>query len=96
MVLCFCGRVAIVRTAWTSTNPGRRFHACPKQGSRCGFLGWIDPPMCARSVDIIPGLLRNINKHEIANSNLMEETTKWMKYFLASWVMFLVVWLVKS
>nr|KAJ0203627.1 hypothetical protein LSAT_V11C500235730 [Lactuca sativa] len=22
------------------------FYACPKIGSRCGFLGWVDPPMC--------------------------------------------------
>nr|KAJ0193577.1 hypothetical protein LSAT_V11C800404450 [Lactuca sativa] len=30
MVLCFCGNVVVVRTSWTSRNPGRRFYACPK------------------------------------------------------------------
>nr|KAJ0227109.1 hypothetical protein LSAT_V11C100021930 [Lactuca sativa] len=54
MVMCFYGRVAVVHTSWTSTNPGRRFHSCPQQGYRCIFLGWTDPPMCARSMLIIP------------------------------------------
>nr|KAJ0194917.1 hypothetical protein LSAT_V11C700379180 [Lactuca sativa] len=61
MVLCFCGNVAVVRTSWTSRNSTRRFYACPKMGSRCGFLGWFDPPMCQRSTVIIPGLLRTMN-----------------------------------
>lgn len=30
----------------------------------CGFLEWIDPPMCKRSVQIIPGLLNKINMFE--------------------------------
>nr|KAJ0212668.1 hypothetical protein LSAT_V11C400219700 [Lactuca sativa] len=61
MVLYFCGNVAVVQTSWTSQNPGRRFYACPKMGSTCGFLGWVDPPMCQRSTFIIPGLLRTMN-----------------------------------
>nr|KAJ0218705.1 hypothetical protein LSAT_V11C300109430 [Lactuca sativa] len=65
MVLCFCGNVAVVRTSWTSRNPGRRFYACPKMGSRCGFLGWFDPPMCQRSTVIIPGPLRTMNRYEV-------------------------------
>ncbi|KAL4585615.1 hypothetical protein LXL04_010238 [Taraxacum kok-saghyz] len=64
MVFCYCGRVAIVRTSWTDTNPGRRFHCCPKQVSRCAFFAWLDPPMCARYAMIIHGLLRNINNGE--------------------------------
>ncbi|KAL8261430.1 hypothetical protein R6Q59_025479 [Mikania micrantha] len=32
----------------------------------CGFVGWRDPPMCSRSVDIIPCLLRKNNMHEEA------------------------------
>ncbi|CAH1437870.1 unnamed protein product [Lactuca virosa] len=42
-------------------NPGRRFFACPMNDSVCGFIGWLDPLMCARSKAIIPGLLRNLN-----------------------------------
>ena len=30
----------------------------------CGFFRWIDPPMCARSKAIIPGLLRRIREME--------------------------------
>nr|KAJ0228174.1 hypothetical protein LSAT_V11C100031460 [Lactuca sativa] len=65
MVLCFCGNVVVVRTSWTSRNPGHRFYTCPKMGSRCGFLGWVDPPMCQRSTVIIPGLLRTMNRYEV-------------------------------
>lgn len=30
----------------------------------CGFLEWIDPKMCKRSIQVILGLLMNINKYE--------------------------------
>ena len=30
----------------------------------CGMLQWIDPKMCKRSLQIIPGLLKKINKLE--------------------------------
>nr|KAJ0192462.1 hypothetical protein LSAT_V11C800402040 [Lactuca sativa] len=83
MVLCFCGNVAVVRTSWTSRNPGRRFYACPKMGSRCGFLGWFDPPMCQRSTVIIPGLLRTMNRYEV-------EVGQLKMCLLASWVLFML------
>ncbi|KAL8244416.1 hypothetical protein R6Q59_010674 [Mikania micrantha] len=63
MAMCYCGRLATVRTFWTDQNPGRRFYSCPNEASRCrGFLGWLDPPMCPRATVIIPGLLRSKNK----------------------------------
>nr|GEV05529.1 hypothetical protein [Tanacetum cinerariifolium] len=31
-------------------------------GEKCPFLGWVDPPMCLRVVNIIFGLLRNRNQ----------------------------------
>ncbi|KAL4577268.1 hypothetical protein LXL04_013373 [Taraxacum kok-saghyz] len=40
---------ALMRTSWTDLNPGRRFWGCPKPYSTCGFIGWIDGPMCERS-----------------------------------------------
>ncbi|KAL4579103.1 hypothetical protein LXL04_015238 [Taraxacum kok-saghyz] len=76
MVLCFCGRIAIVRTSWTSTNPGRRFHSCPQTYSRCDFIGWVDPLMCVRSTAIIPGLLRKMNKQDEVNHDLKVEVEK--------------------
>ncbi|KAL4591527.1 hypothetical protein LXL04_004495 [Taraxacum kok-saghyz] len=48
MVVCFYGGIVILKTSWTSTNPGCRFHSSPQINSRCDFSGWIDPPMCAR------------------------------------------------
>ncbi|KAL8232537.1 hypothetical protein R6Q57_002315 [Mikania cordata] len=65
MAMCYCGRLATVRTSWTDQNPGRRFYSCPNEASRCqGFLGWLDPPMCPQATVIIPGLLRSKNKLE--------------------------------
>ncbi|KAK4400195.1 hypothetical protein Sango_1125600 [Sesamum angolense] len=59
---CHCGRPAVMRTAWTNENPGRRFHSCRnyKRGG-CRFFAWEDPPICQRARTIIPGLLRRIN-----------------------------------
>ncbi|PWA20742.1 zinc finger, GRF-type [Artemisia annua] len=63
MVTCFCGTQTRVRTSWTNVNPGRRFHSCSEIfGTDCGFFDWLDPPMCAWSVQIIPGLLRSRNQ----------------------------------
>ncbi|KAM0004938.1 putative transcription factor GRF family [Helianthus debilis subsp. tardiflorus] len=63
-VVCACGSTTIIRTSWTATNPGRRFHCCAREGSNCGFVSWAEPPLCARATEIIPGLLRSINSHE--------------------------------
>ncbi|KAL8248771.1 hypothetical protein R6Q59_005639 [Mikania micrantha] len=65
MVVCHCGRFAIVRTSWTNQNPGRRFYSCPMQGTKCRFIGWVDPPMCPRSKEIIPDLLKSKNKVDL-------------------------------
>ncbi|GKD34909.1 zinc finger, GRF-type containing protein [Tanacetum coccineum] len=62
---CTCGLEAVIRTSWTNRNPGRRFYGCPTLSPTCvNFLGWYDPPMCQRSVQIIPGLWRSRNKLE--------------------------------
>ncbi|CAI9271160.1 unnamed protein product [Lactuca saligna] len=64
MVVCFCGKLALVKTSWTALNPGRRFYVCPTKDSICRFIGWVDAPMSPRCKTIIPGLLRNINMLE--------------------------------
>nr|KAJ0206247.1 hypothetical protein LSAT_V11C500249780 [Lactuca sativa] len=84
MVLCFCGKMAIIRTSWTDKNPGRRFCGCPTEGSKCRFIGWYDGPMCERSNAIIPGLLRTINK-------VKAHTTRLKIYLLCSWIFFVYV-----
>lgn len=43
---CYCGNWAIHRTAWTSTNAGRRFAVCSSRS--CNYFLWLDPPLCYR------------------------------------------------
>ncbi|PWA63815.1 zinc finger, GRF-type [Artemisia annua] len=83
MVVCTCGKPAVVKTSWTNRNPGRRFFGCPTIGSNCPFLGWLDPPICPRSVEIIPGLLRRIND--------FQEEEEWKKVLNNHYLMDLVL-----
>ncbi|GJT13660.1 zinc finger, GRF-type containing protein [Tanacetum coccineum] len=65
MVRCSCDLEAVIRTSWTNRNPDRRFYGCPTLSPTCvNFLRWFDPPMCQRSVQIIPSLLRSHNELE--------------------------------
>ncbi|KAL4580849.1 hypothetical protein LXL04_017054 [Taraxacum kok-saghyz] len=91
MVLCFCGRNALMRTSWTDLNPGRRFWGCPKPYSTCGFIGWIDGPMYERSKHVFPGLLRSLNRVERSLEKSKEETRKMKIYMFCSWVVFVAV-----
>ncbi|PWA64044.1 zinc finger, GRF-type [Artemisia annua] len=79
MVLCACGLQCVVRTSWTNRNPGRRFYSFPTYNSRCPFIGWVDPPMCDRSLDIIPGLLRTRDALEDALA-LEQEKADWEEH----------------
>ncbi|KAJ9535355.1 hypothetical protein OSB04_un001533 [Centaurea solstitialis] len=88
MVICDCGSIAIIRTSWTSTNPGRRFYCCSIKGSKCRFLGWVDGPMCPRSIQIIPGLLRSKNEVEAALKSTASQARKWKLMCFISWVAF--------
>ncbi|GJW15808.1 hypothetical protein Tco_0019941 [Tanacetum coccineum] len=51
-----CGLEAVIRISWTNRNPSRRFYGCPTL--------WFDPPMCQKSVQIIPSLLRSRKEFE--------------------------------
>ncbi|KAL4564507.1 hypothetical protein LXL04_028571 [Taraxacum kok-saghyz] len=82
---------ALMRTSWTDLNPGRRFWGCPKPYSTCGFIGWIDGPMCERSKRVIPGLLRTLNSVERSLEKSKEETRKMKIYMFCSWVLFVAV-----
>nr|KAJ0221324.1 hypothetical protein LSAT_V11C200069610 [Lactuca sativa] len=85
---CFCANLMDLTKPWSS------FLCMPKMvskiilgydisGSRCGFLGWVDPPVCQRSTVIIPELLRTMNRYEV-------EVGKLKMCLLASWVLFLL------
>ncbi|GFP80426.1 hypothetical protein PHJA_000186000 [Phtheirospermum japonicum] len=65
---CHCDgeKTLNLKTSWTKRNPGRRYWACPKYGTNgyCGIFIWLDGEMCERSKQIIPGLLKKIDKFE--------------------------------
>ncbi|KAL8497713.1 hypothetical protein ACS0TY_021152 [Phlomoides rotata] len=70
--LCYCGRAAVIVTSWKDDNAGLRFISCaryPKDGY-CKYFRWLDLPMCDRAKQIIPSLLRKVNKLESENRNL--------------------------
>ncbi|GFP99789.1 hypothetical protein PHJA_002123000, partial [Phtheirospermum japonicum] len=75
---CYCKEPAVIRTGWTGENPGRRFHACLfwKEKNGCNFFKWEDPLMCRRSREIIPGLLRKINRLQSEVTNMEGEVSK--------------------
>lgn len=81
-----------MKTSWTEVNPGKRFLTCSKNGSNCGYFRWFDPPMCVRSKDIIPGLLRRLSKAERKN---WREKVLWISLLL-SWIIFAIVLLATS
>ncbi|GJV09587.1 hypothetical protein Tco_1347243 [Tanacetum coccineum] len=63
MVRCSRGLESVIRTSWTNRNHDRRFYGCPTLSpTYVNFLRWFDPPICQRSVQIIPGLLRSCNE----------------------------------
>ncbi|KAK4438911.1 hypothetical protein Salat_0225700 [Sesamum alatum] len=73
MRTCTCGREVVVRTSWTTMNPGRRFRGCPGDaGKYCGTFQWVDPPMCRRSLEVIPGLLNRINQYDARRQRAQE------------------------
>ncbi|GKA10120.1 zinc finger, GRF-type containing protein [Tanacetum coccineum] len=87
MVRCACGLEAMIRTSWANRNQSRRFYGCPILSPTCvNFLQWFDPPMCKRSVLIIPGLLRSRNELEEILVMVEEKRLKLMKFLIISWV----------
>ncbi|GJY72481.1 putative ribonuclease H-like domain-containing protein [Tanacetum coccineum] len=76
---CFCGNPTVIRTSWTDTNPGRRFRSCST--NTCPIFSWVDPPMCARAMAIIPGLLRSRNALQ-SSLNAMESGNRRLKICL--------------
>ncbi|PIN07612.1 hypothetical protein CDL12_19819 [Handroanthus impetiginosus] len=57
---CYCGRIAQLKTSWTSDNPGRRFQTYPS--------------ICARATAIIPGLLRRFKARDEEIHGLKKRT----------------------
>ena len=81
-----CGAATKITTSWTDHNPGRRFRLCPN----CAFSRWYDPPMCPRSVVIIPGLLRRINNLQEASMHNASNARQMKVLLFISWFLFII------
>ncbi|GJS75718.1 hypothetical protein Tco_0725599 [Tanacetum coccineum] len=80
---CACVLKAVIRTSWTNRNPCRHFYGCPTLSpTYVNFLRWYDPPMCQRSVQIIPGLLRSRNELEEIVAMVEEKRRKEIAFLL--------------
>ncbi|PWA40627.1 hypothetical protein CTI12_AA563160 [Artemisia annua] len=84
MARCLCNKPCVLRCSWTPRNPGRRFLTCPRiGGTECNFFDWFDLPMCARSTEIIPGLLMSRNVLE-ESMNELRAANRRLKIWLVS------------
>ncbi|GJX80562.1 hypothetical protein Tco_0328711 [Tanacetum coccineum] len=68
---------------------GKKFR---KYESLCPFvtryetMSWYDPPMCQRSIQIIPGLFRSRNELEEILAMVEEKRRKLLTFLIISWV----------
>ncbi|GER41163.1 GRF zinc finger containing protein [Striga asiatica] len=85
---CNCGHAAVKKTCWTDPNAGRRYSACAKHRELggCTYFIWIDPPMCMRSRQVIPGLRKRVDRleAEIRRKNIREKMLLFV--LLVSWI----------
>ena len=61
----------------------------------CQYFQWIDPPMCNRSKQIIPGLLRRVSKNDDENKRLQTRNKKLLKWCVISWMIIVIIYLCK-
>ncbi|GMP66341.1 hypothetical protein CsSME_00026737 [Camellia sinensis var. sinensis] len=89
-VLCRYIMEAQLKTSWTQSNPRQRFLGCPQYGSRhvCGFFLWVDPPLCPRAQEIIPGLLRRTTMLEEQLKMHRERQRKLITLMALPWLIF--------
>ncbi|CAI9290670.1 unnamed protein product [Lactuca saligna] len=89
MLICACGNrdLAIV-TSWSDRNLGRQFWSCLRNERRCGWSGWFDEPMCHRSVEVIPRLIRSMNKLQESLQQATLQARMYKLIILFSWALF--------
>nr|KAJ0201363.1 hypothetical protein LSAT_V11C600308800 [Lactuca sativa] len=89
MPICACGNrdLAIV-TSWSDRNPGRRFWSCLRNERR-----WFDESMCPRSVEVIPGLIRSMNKLQESLQQATLQARMYKLIILFSWGLFAIHYL---
>ncbi|KAK4412538.1 hypothetical protein Salat_2900900 [Sesamum alatum] len=71
------------------------------RGYYCGTFQWVDPPMCRRSKEVIPGLLNRISQYESevkrANERVgeMQEVVRHhqhrLRWALVSWTLTVMI-----
>ncbi|XP_050221473.1 uncharacterized protein LOC126671727 [Mercurialis annua] len=91
---CHCNQPAVLKTAWTPANPGRRFFGCHgyQSGGGCDYFYWYDQAMPNRTRSLLLGLLEKVETPEKEN---YKKTSKWtyVKYVLVLvFVFFLGRW----
>ena len=61
----------------------------------CGFFQWIDPSVCGRSKEIIPGLLRMVRITENENAKLKKKNKKLVMWCVISWMITMLLFCCK-
>ncbi|KAF2323859.1 hypothetical protein GH714_001732 [Hevea brasiliensis] len=64
---CTCNIEVDLCSTWAGGNLGRRFHGCRNYGTLnyCGYFQWYDDPFPLRATQVISGLLRRIDLHDL-------------------------------
>ena len=62
-----------------------------QQHGGCGFFVWYDPPMCHRSKQVIPGLLRKLTRLENEVTNTKRKQNVLCTIVVVSWVIVVVM-----
>ncbi|KAF5758845.1 putative transcription factor GRF family [Helianthus annuus] len=101
-IICPCGAKTVVKQSESTANPGRWYLRCV---GGCGFLRWADKgegqgcPVCR---EVMPGLIQSIkDKDELAKCKEQlaryknGDVFKLKMYFVITWVLIVLLFLVK-
>ncbi|GMI67650.1 hypothetical protein HRI_000434300 [Hibiscus trionum] len=56
---CDCEKLASRKTAWSDSNPGRRYYGCPDFPRGCKYFEWYDARIPDRAIDLLRKLRDN-------------------------------------
>ena len=65
---CRCGKRLVIRTSWTTLNPGRTFWSCEDVSCNRSFQ-WAENQICEKGRRIISSLLNTKSRLEIELKN---------------------------
>mgnify|MGYP001548963264 CR=1 FL=1 len=75
------------------SQPWNAILSCLRNERRCGGIGWFDEPMCLRSVEVIPGLIRSMNKLQESLQQATLQARMYKLIILFSWGLFAIHYL---